>query len=126
LQVYSEQNLESHSLSRISNNDRRQPSNDWLGTALNSFDDSARSRVESLGPIESNIDFFQWLADAGMSQLPFYKRMELLHDSAREIPQLEDWPQIVAIIDRLVTAAIDGSTPITDPLRAADLSCAQL
>lgn len=57
--------------------------------------------------------------------IPFYQRMESLHDSAREIPQREDWPQIAAIIDRLVTAAITTSTPIDDLLRIADESYAR-
>lgn len=40
-----------------------------------SFDDSAWPHVESLGPIESNIDFFQWSADAGMYGWPGYRGM---------------------------------------------------
>lgn len=39
------------------------------------FDDSAWPHVESLGPIESNIDFFQWSADAGMYGWPNYRGM---------------------------------------------------
>ena len=41
----------------------------------NSFDDSAWPHAESLGPIESNIDFFQWSADAGMYGWPGYRGM---------------------------------------------------
>lgn len=40
-----------------------------------SFDDSAWPHVESLGPAESNIDFFQWSADAGMYGWPGYQGM---------------------------------------------------
>ena len=58
--------------------------------------------------------------------LPFYERMESLHDRAREIPQREDWPQIAGIIDRLLTAAITSSTPVGDILRTADESYARL
>ena len=58
--------------------------------------------------------------------IPFYQRMELLHDHAREIPQRRDWPQIAAIIDQLVTAAITSSTPTVDLLRAADESYAHI
>ena len=39
------------------------------------FDDSAWQSVESLGPIESNIDFFQWSVDAGMYGWPGYMGM---------------------------------------------------
>lgn len=45
------------------------------GWESNSFDDSAWPRVESLGPIESNINFFQWSADAGMYGWPGYRGM---------------------------------------------------
>lgn len=58
--------------------------------------------------------------------IPFYQRMELLHDHAREIPQREDWHQIAAIIDSLVTAALTSSTPTVDLLRAADKSYAHI
>lgn len=58
--------------------------------------------------------------------IPFYQRMESLHDHAREIPQCENWPQIAAIIDRLVTAAITTSTPAGDLLREADESYARV
>lgn len=40
-----------------------------------SFDDSAWRPVDSLGPIESNIDFFQWSVDAGMYGWPGYMGM---------------------------------------------------
>jgi multiple sugar transport system substrate-binding protein len=54
--------------------------------------------------------------------IPFYRRMESLHDRAREIPQRDDWPKIAAIIDELVTSAIGSSTPTRELLRAADES----
>lgn len=40
-----------------------------------SFDDSNWQVVESLGPIESNVDFYQWSADAGMYGWPGYRGM---------------------------------------------------
>jgi multiple sugar transport system substrate-binding protein len=54
--------------------------------------------------------------------IPFYHQIERLHASAREIPQRPDWPQIAAIIDRLVTATIETEMPITELLREADAS----
>lgn len=64
--------------------------------------------------------------DPGINaSIPFYKRMETLHDHAREIPQREDWPHIAAIIDRLITSAINSSVPIENLLRAADESYAR-
>jgi alpha-L-rhamnosidase len=39
------------------------------------FSDSAWPPVDSLGPVESNVDFFQWSADAGMYGWPGYMGM---------------------------------------------------
>jgi hypothetical protein len=39
------------------------------------FDDSMWRTVESLGPIEADVDFFQWSADAGMFGWPGYRGM---------------------------------------------------
>ncbi len=39
------------------------------------FKDSAWPSVDSLGPVESNVDFFQWSADAGMYGWPGYMGM---------------------------------------------------
>jgi hypothetical protein len=48
------------------------PPNHWSEPG---FDDSAWQPAESLGPIESNVDFFQWSADAGMYGWPGYMGM---------------------------------------------------
>ncbi len=40
-----------------------------------SFDDHAWPRVESLGPVESDVDLLQWSADAGMYGWPGYRGM---------------------------------------------------
>jgi hypothetical protein len=42
------------------------------GWELPAFDDSAWPRVQSLGGIESDIDFFQWSGDAGLYDWPGY------------------------------------------------------
>jgi multiple sugar transport system substrate-binding protein len=52
--------------------------------------------------------------------IPFYHRMEALHQVAREIPQLDTWPQIATIIDTLITATITTSQPIETLLTEAD------
>ncbi len=44
--------------------------------------------------------------------IPFYQRMEALHECARELPRLPGWPQVAEIIDRMVTEAIDSADPI--------------
>lgn len=45
------------------------------GWSAPSFDDAAWPKVESLGAIESNADFFQWSVDAGMYGWPGYLGM---------------------------------------------------
>jgi alpha-L-rhamnosidase len=49
-----------------------QPTSHWSEPG---FDDSTWQPVESLGPIESNVDFFQWSSDAGMYGWPGYLGM---------------------------------------------------
>jgi multiple sugar transport system substrate-binding protein len=45
--------------------------------------------------------------------IPFYPALETLHAHARELPRLGHWPQLAAVIDRLVTAAVDTAQPIS-------------
>lgn len=60
----------------ISNNEWRSKADTAPdGWQSSSFDDSAWPHVDSLGPIESNIDFFQWSADVGMYGWPGYRGM---------------------------------------------------
>jgi multiple sugar transport system substrate-binding protein len=58
--------------------------------------------------------------------IPFYHRMETLHQVAREIPQLTTWPQIASIIDALMTATIKSDTPIQELLAEAAQKAATL
>lgn len=60
-----------------------------------------------------------WL-DREMNQsIPFYRRMEELHNAAREIPQRSDWPAIARTIDTLVARTVKTSVPIWTLLREA-------
>ncbi len=61
-----------------------------------------------------------WSDEEVNRQIPFYHRMEGLHQVAREIPQLNTWPQIASIIDALMTATINSDTPIEELLAEAD------
>lgn len=54
--------------------------------------------------------------------IPFYQRIEQLHDHAREIPQLSNWPQIATMIDKLITATATTKTSVADLLERADAS----
>lgn len=53
-------------------------------------------------------------------RIPFYRDLEKLHASAREMPQTAGWPHASAILDRLVTRAISTDQPIGELLHEAD------
>ena len=67
-----------------------------------------------------------WYDEEVNRNIPFYHRMESLHQVAREIPQLNTWPQIASIIDALMIATINSDTPILDLLCKADNKAAAL
>jgi multiple sugar transport system substrate-binding protein len=56
------------------------------------------------------------------SQIPFYHRLDELHETAREIPQRKDWDQIAHRIDGLVTNVITTRIPIRQLLQNAQQS----
>lgn len=59
-------------------------------------------------------------ADADVNAtIPFYHKMEELHQVARELPRLTHWEKIAAIIDELVLAVINTRQPITELLQHA-------
>jgi multiple sugar transport system substrate-binding protein len=67
-----------------------------------------------------------WLDEEVNHLIPFYHRMEGLHQVAREIPQLNTWPQIASIIDALMTSTINSNAPIEELLAEADRKTATL
>ena len=67
-----------------------------------------------------------WFDEEVNRAIPFYHRMESLHQVAREIPQLNMWPRIASVIDALVTATIHSDTPIEELLADADREAAPL
>jgi multiple sugar transport system substrate-binding protein len=58
--------------------------------------------------------------------VPFYRDLEAFHATAREMPQLAEWPEIGAAINDLVTQTIGTRRPISDLLREADLRIASV
>ena len=60
-----------------------------------------------------------WIDPEVNARIPFYQRMDELHQVAREIPQRSDWPAIARTIDMLVTQTITTSTPIRNLLEEA-------
>jgi multiple sugar transport system substrate-binding protein len=67
-----------------------------------------------------------WFDEEVNRLIPFYHRVESLHQVAREIPQLNTWPQIASIIDALMTSTINSDTPIPQLLAEADNKAAAL
>ena len=65
------------------------------------FDDTAWPAAESLGPVESNADFFQWSTDAGMYGWPGYMGMS---------PSLRTYSLPVAAVTHIFT----GSASLTN------------
>ncbi len=59
-------------------------------------------------------------ADVEVNQtIPFYHKMETLHNHARELPRLSNWGELSSIVDELVLATINTDEPIEKLLRAA-------
>jgi multiple sugar transport system substrate-binding protein len=56
------------------------------------------------------------------ASVPFYAQLEDLHASAREIPQMVEWPSIASRIDAVVLGAINTDRPIRELVREADLT----
>jgi multiple sugar transport system substrate-binding protein len=66
-------------------------------------------------------------ADAAVNRaIPFYREMEGLHANAREMPSLEKWPEVAAVIDRMVLAAIDTDEPVESIARRGQAEAEQL
>ena len=90
------------------------------------FDDSAWSHVQSLGPIESNIDFFQWSADAGMYGWPGYLGMSpslrTLHLNAAQVTHVYDgsggFQNIAFLTNPSASAPFTVSIPSSSPTDA--------
>jgi multiple sugar transport system substrate-binding protein len=51
--------------------------------------------------------------------IPFYRRMDLLHNGARELPRMPEWPEVSEVIDRMVLQAINTAEPIEAIARQA-------
>jgi len=59
-------------------------------------------------------------SDADVNRaIPFYRELESIHAGARELPRLERWAELAAVIDRLVLDTINTSRPVRDLLAEA-------
>jgi multiple sugar transport system substrate-binding protein len=65
--------------------------------------------------------------DAGVNRtIPFYRKLEGIHASARELPRLSHWPELAKVIDELVLGVINTSQPVPELLHAAQLKAARV
>lgn len=53
-----------------------------------------------------------WVDEDVNRIIPFYRRMEVLHSGAREMPRTPQWPMIAQVIDRMVLQAINTAEPV--------------
>ncbi len=65
--------------------------------------------------------------DEGINTIvPYYHKLEQLHQVARSLPQKSNWAQIAKVIDEVVLAAIDTDRPIYSILQAGQQRIEQL
>lgn len=59
-----------------------------------------------------------WL-DADVNKtIPFYNRLESLHQNARELPRLTNWAQLATLVDELVVQTINSQAPAAEITKA--------
>lgn len=59
-------------------------------------------------------------------QIPFFHQLESLHSYARELPAVDNWPQLAQIIDQIMTRLIQTDQPVVDILNAAQQQVTEL
>ena len=55
-----------------------------------------------------------WTDEQVAAAIPFYKQMQALHESARELPRKSNWGDLCEVIDQMALEAINTDTPIED------------
>lgn len=89
-----------------------------------SFNDNTWPTVGSLGPIESNVDFFQWSADAGMYGWPGYMGMSpwlrTYSLPAENVSHIFSAHSQLTHLDSLTTANPEHPFTVTLPTAATD------
>jgi len=53
-----------------------------------------------------------WTDEQVNEAIPFYRKMEALHEHARELPPVANWVDLAAVIDRMVLETINTDRPI--------------
>jgi len=58
--------------------------------------------------------------------IPYYHKLEMLHKTAKSLPQKSNWSQIAEIIDEAVLTAMNSNVPADEILKAAQKKIKQL
>ncbi len=53
-----------------------------------------------------------WMDEDVNRAIPFYRSLDRLHFGAREMPRMPQWPAVAALIDQMVSQAINTDTPV--------------
>jgi len=84
---------------------------DFLHFAVNQQNDKLLTLEGGIGCRIST-----WKDEEINQTIPYYHKLEHLHQSARSLPQLANWAQIAHIIDNVVLKAINTDTPVNQLL----------
>lgn len=89
---------------------------------------SAGPQMDKLLTLEGGIGCRKstWSDAEVNAAIPFYHRLEELHQDARELPRLRNWSQLAAIIDRMVLDAINTAEPTAEIIRRSQARAALL
>ena len=58
--------------------------------------------------------------------IPYYHKLEMLHKTAKSLPQKSNWAQIAEIIDEAVLKAMNSNVPAAEILETAQKKIKQL
>jgi multiple sugar transport system substrate-binding protein len=85
----------------------KQTAYDFIRFAINKRNDKLLTMEGGIGCRIST-----WKDEGVNAVIPYYHKLELLHQNARSLPQKANWAQIAKIIDEVVLQAIGSDTPI--------------
>ena len=86
---------------------------DFLRFAINQRNDKLLTMEGGIGCRIST-----WNDEEVNTLIPYYNKLEQLHQNARSLPQKANWAQIAAIIDEVVLQAINTDIPVEQLLAA--------
>ncbi|WP_448699529.1 extracellular solute-binding protein [Mucilaginibacter sp. AW1-3] len=99
----------------------KQTAYDFIRFAINQQNDKLLTLEGGIGCRIST-----WV-DAGVNSIiPYYHKLEQLHQNARSLPQKSNWAQIAKIIDEVVLLAINSNTPVEQLLANGQLKISRL